>query len=323
MAFVKEIDTKRPYQVAAYRQARRALSRQSGIVLADGVGLGKTYEALATASTFLAQMQHGKERKQQEAFRVLIVVPPNLVTKWASELEQDRFLFYLRGWGDQPTTRAVYRTFSDEVVVLRRYSDLKSTSGKRRYRKDVLPPGCYVTNSNLLFRTERKATQIHNTPWDIVIVDEAHRIAGKLAELEPHTLIASTKTKTILLTATPFQLSPAEMEGLLTDTFGGYGVGDKWELACKSARAFYQEPEFREYLSCLNHYFRYQDTESLQTAARLQKAVSNRLREGQTPLLFCGQPRDRKPDSKQPIRAWRPSIDSSPSLKQPDCFGRA
>lgn len=280
MARVKEIDTGpgRRHQVAAYRQARRSLNRQAGIVLADGVGLGKTYEALATVATLLAQRQHGKERKQG-AFKVLIVVPPNLVTKWASELEDDGFLRYLEGWDKSSNTRAIYKTFSDDVVVLRRISDLESTPGKRRYGSNVLPAGCYIMNSNLLFRSERKATQIHRTLWDAVIVDEAHRISGELTKLKPHTLLANAKTKTVLLTATPFQLSPSEMKGLLVDTFGGCENGHNWEAARKLADSFYESEEFREYRRCLNHYFRHQDGESMRRAGQLQQTVSERLRE--------------------------------------------
>lgn len=189
MARVKEIDTKRRHQLIATREARKLLNgRTGGVILADGVGLGKTYEALATIATLLAQEQHGKERKRRQAFRVLILVPPNLVTKWACELEEDRFLQYLKGWERRRTTRAVYNTFSREVVLLRRYSDLLNKKGEERYRKYVLPPGCYVTNSNLLFKWVkwgRKVTQLHKTPWDAIIVDEAHRIAGKLTELPP------------------------------------------------------------------------------------------------------------------------------------------
>jgi len=76
MARVKEVNLLRPHQVKAYRQARRALRTEGGVILADGVGMGKTYEALATVATHLAQQEHGKERKQAQAHSVLILVPP-------------------------------------------------------------------------------------------------------------------------------------------------------------------------------------------------------------------------------------------------------
>jgi hypothetical protein len=173
----------------------------------------------------------------------------------------------------------VYKTFSDDVVVLRRFSDLHNKTGERRYGSDVLPPGCYITNSNLLFRPERKATQLRSTLWDAVIADEAHRISGELMNLESHTLLANQKTKTLLLTATPFQLSPSEMKGLLADTFSGCETGHKWEGAWRLAESFYESDEFREYRGCLNHYFRCQDGESLKRAGQLREAVSEKLRE--------------------------------------------
>ena len=86
MAKVKEIPLGRPHQVAVCRTARKELRRRpGGIVLADGVGLGKTYEALGTIASYLAQQQHGRIRMQRK-FKVLCLVPPGLVTKWADEL---------------------------------------------------------------------------------------------------------------------------------------------------------------------------------------------------------------------------------------------
>jgi superfamily II DNA or RNA helicase len=271
MARVAEADLQRPHQVAAYRQARRALRAEGGVILADGVGMGKTYEALATVATYLAQQEHGKERKQAQAHSVLILVPPNLVTKWASELEENGFLKYLKPWNSK-ATRAVRKTFSEGVVVLRRLSDLKDTRGVRRYGSNQLPPGCYITNSNLLFREGKKVTQLRKTQWDAVIADEAHRLPMPLSE----TGLLKNKTKAILLTATPFQLSPGEVRGLLADTFATSGNA---ENARQKATACYDSEEFRAYRDCLKRYFRYHDEAGLTKAARLKKVVSEPLRE--------------------------------------------
>jgi SNF2 family DNA or RNA helicase len=100
MARVKELALGRSHQVAAYRYARQVLNAgPGGIILADGVGLGKTYEALATIATTLSSREHGKKNKQRQPYRVLVVVPPRLITKWADELLlADRFPKYLKGW---------------------------------------------------------------------------------------------------------------------------------------------------------------------------------------------------------------------------------
>jgi hypothetical protein len=171
------------------------------------VGLGKTYEALATVATLLSTREHGRERRRLQPFRVLTVVPPRLITKWADELLlPDHFPKYMDDW-TSPATRAVASTFRD-VVVLRRARDLDNTAGQRRYGKNVLPPGFYLVNVNLLHSPGQKATQLRNTPWDAIIVDEAHLIARGLLDQHGGTLMASPKAAIILLlTATPHGIS--------------------------------------------------------------------------------------------------------------------
>lgn len=126
MAKVMEIDLGcgRRHQVYAYRYARQELSkRNGGIILADGVGLGKTYEALAATATLLSQRQHSKLRKKRQAYRVIVIVPPGLVTKWTDELLlPDRFTRYLDKWISS-STKAVVKTFKD-VAILRKERDL-------------------------------------------------------------------------------------------------------------------------------------------------------------------------------------------------------
>jgi hypothetical protein len=116
-----------------------------------------------------------------------------------------------------PATRAVASTFRD-VAVLRRARDLDNTAGHRRYGTNVLPPGFYLVNVNLLHGTGQKVTQLHNTPWDAIIVDEAHLIARGLLGAHDGVLMASPRAAIVLLTATPFQLSPTELQSLLEAT---------------------------------------------------------------------------------------------------------
>lgn len=278
MARVKEIPLGRSHQMAVCRFARAELRRRpGGIILADGVGLGKTYEALGTVASYLAQLQHGKERKKQAAYRVLVLVPPGLVSKWADELFlPDRFPRYLQHWRSH-AHQAVVETFSD-VALLWRRKDLEDRPGKLRYGRVVLPPGLYLMNWNLLFREGRKVTQIHKTPWDAIIVDEAHHLGSDLVDEPPYALLANPKTKALLLTATPFQLAPHDMKELLVATFGGYGNPKNRSTACKAADELYFSEDFRSYRSALSSYFRDGSGKAAQAAAKLRSEVSRRLR---------------------------------------------
>lgn len=283
MSKVCEIDTRRPHQVRLCRHARKVLHRRNGgIIIADGVGLGKTYEALATVCALLTQGEHGKERKRRQNFSILILVPPGLVTKWASELEQEHFISYIKNWRYKPVRRAVYSTLSEGVVVLRRVKDLRDHSGQQRGKQHELPPGCYIVNINLIYKRDalgRKATQLFKTHWDAVIVDEAHRVAGRLTQEDVTPLLTKERTKTLLLTATPFQLAPVELKGLLSDTFGGTMRNNGNCSPKQLADLFYNADNFRDYRSLLNRYFRYKKQDDLQSAARLCSGVSRYLRE--------------------------------------------
>ena len=79
-------NTGKNYQTATATWARRRLADSSGrcfahagdqhgVLLADSVGMGKTWEALAAATLILHGSQKGKRGK------VLVLCPPNLVTK--------------------------------------------------------------------------------------------------------------------------------------------------------------------------------------------------------------------------------------------------
>jgi hypothetical protein len=286
VAKLSEIQLGRPMQIAAYRHARRVLwdrykrlKASGGIILADGVGLGKTYEALATAATLLSLRQHGKQRKQQRPYHVLILVPPRLITKWEDELRlPDKWPKYIAPW-QTPATSAVYQTFS-RPIVLRKMADLSARRARFYRRHEELPPGLYLANLNLLSQAGRKAGQLHRTPWDVVMVDEAHHPNNKLTRLPPHTLLARQKTAAILLTATPFQLSPKDMHGLLEVTFGGYGGAASWGKADEGAGRLYRDPAFKEYRTALLRYFKNRgDREAVTQAIAQRDAVETLLRD--------------------------------------------
>lgn len=279
MARVKEVALNRSHQVAVCRAVRRELwSRTGGVILADGVGMGKTYEALGSVATLLAQQQHNRDR-MRGGFRILCVAPPSLITKWADEMMlQDRFLGYIAKWEHHRAHGAVFRSMSD-VVVLRRMADLEDRRGRRRYGKHELPNGFYIVNSNLLWAPGRKSTQLHRTPWDAIIIDEAHHLKGaKLIRSGHRQLLANPDTRTILLTATPFQLSPRELKGLLALTFGGYRSPRKWRRPFEDADSLYKDPSFLDYRRQVAAYFETGNREAADSARKLRQEVESLLR---------------------------------------------
>lgn len=170
-----------PHQVdAALFALRSPLTR--GAILADEVGLGKTIEAGIVIA------QRWAERKRQ----ILLIVPATLRKQWQQELESK---FYL------PTT------ILDSKVAI-----------------DLVNAG----NTNPLIITDRliicsyhfasaKAEAIGRIPWDLVVIDEAHRLRNvyrKSSKLARNVVDAVAKAPKLLVTATPLQNSLMELYGL-------------------------------------------------------------------------------------------------------------
>lgn len=180
-----------PHQVdAALFAFSSPLSK--GALLADEVGLGKTIEAGLVIS------QRWAERKRC----VLIITPSNLRKQWHQELSEKFFL---------PCTILESRSYNEAIKSGRfRPFDVKDTVVICSYQ--------FARN---------KAVDLHAMPWDLVVIDEAHRLRNVY---KPSNVIANTlkqalaQKQKLLLTATPLQNSLLELFGLVSfideHTFG-------------------------------------------------------------------------------------------------------
>jgi adenine-specific DNA-methyltransferase len=179
-----------PHQVeAALFAFRSPLSR--GAILADEVGLGKTIEAGLVLS------QRWAERRR----RLLVITPSNLRKQWHQELTEKFFLpcrileskFY-----NQALKQGNIRPFVAAEIIICSYQFARA-----------------------------KAQDIQAIRWDLVVIDEAHRLRNVY---KPSNVIANTlklalgASPKLLLTATPLQNSLLELYGLVSfvdeHTFG-------------------------------------------------------------------------------------------------------
>jgi len=172
-----------PHQVdAALFAFRSPLSR--GAILADEVGLGKTIEAGIITSQLWA------EKKR----RILIIVPASLRKQWSRELAEKFFI---------PSV----------IIESKSYRELSRRSSSSPF----LQPNQVVICSYQFARA--KAAEIAAIPWDLVIIDEAHRLRNvykkdnKIARAIRDAVLNRPK---VLLTATPLQNSLMELYGLVT-----------------------------------------------------------------------------------------------------------
>jgi ERCC4-related helicase len=171
-----------PHQVdAALFAFRSPLSK--GALLADEVGLGKTIEAGLVLS------QKWAERRR----RILIIVPSNLRKQWHQELTEKFFL-------------------PCRILETKSYNAAVKVGNFRPFEAKSIIICSYQFARN-------KAADIANTPWDVVVIDEAHRLRNVY---KPTNVIANTlklalsgKDK-LLLTATPLQNSLLELFGLVS-----------------------------------------------------------------------------------------------------------
>lgn len=180
-----------PHQVdAALFAFASPLSK--GALLADEVGLGKTIEAGLVISQRWAE---GKRR-------VLIIAPSNLRKQWYQEMNEKFFI---------PCS----------IIESKSYNAAIKAGNFRPFDMN----GSVVICSYQFARN--KAADVHSTPWDLVVIDEAHRLRNVY---KPSNVIANTlkmalaERHKLLLTATPLQNSLLELFGLVSfideHTFG-------------------------------------------------------------------------------------------------------
>lgn len=171
-----------PHQVdAALFAFQSPLSK--GALLADEVGLGKTIEA------GLVLAQKWAERRRN----ILVITPSNLRKQWYQELTE-KFFLPCRILEAKSYNAAIkqgrFRPFVGQEIVICSYQFAKA-----------------------------KAADVHAEPWDLVVIDEAHRLRNVY---KPSNVIANTLKNALagkdklLLTATPLQNSLLELFGLVS-----------------------------------------------------------------------------------------------------------
>lgn len=180
-----------PHQVEAALFAFRS-PFSKGAILADEVGLGKTIEAGLLIS------QKWAERKR----KILIIVPANLRKQWSQELA-DKF------------------HLSSVILESRTFNEFIRSGNLNPFQQDGI-----ILCSYQFVRT--KEPYVKQTPWDLVVIDEAHRLrnvykpSSKIANAIKQAIAPFPK---VLLTATPLQNSLLELYGLVS-IIDEYAFGD-------------------------------------------------------------------------------------------------
>ena len=174
----------------------------NGAILADEVGLGKTIEAGLLLS------QKWAERKR----RLLVIAPANLRKQWSVELAEK---FHL------PSAILETKSFNSAV--------------KAGNLNPFEQPAIVLCSYQF---ARSKDAYVSRTEWDLVVIDEAHRLrnvykpSNKIAQTIRSAIATRPK---VLLTATPLQNSLMELYGLVS-IIDGYAFGDAKSFSSRFVR---------------------------------------------------------------------------------------
>lgn len=192
-----------PHQLAVLDRAMAAEPLR--LLLADEVGLGKTIEAGLVISELKAR---GLVR------RVLVVAPKGVQLQWVAEMA-DRFgeEFVLVGAGGVPIDSGInpWRAFDRVVCSIDAVKPVRSRAG--------------WTLDRIAAYNDQRVGAVVDAGWDLVVIDEAHHVAGSNEDVARHQLgrhLANATPRLLLLTATPHSGKSdafARLLGLLDDRF--------------------------------------------------------------------------------------------------------
>jgi ERCC4-related helicase len=168
-----------PYQFAP--ASRLFNLPRPNLLIADDVGLGKTIEA---GICMLEMMARGRGR------RILLIVPPSLISQWQSEMLEK---FQLR-----------FDSLENAAAVERMQTSLAEGIRPWAYLSKV------VTSIEFMKKREVARAAL-DFPWDMIVVDEAHYISESGSAQNPYTtartrlgrMLRDKTQSLLLLTATP------------------------------------------------------------------------------------------------------------------------
>ena len=190
-----------PHQI---RALRKAISRDRvRFLLADEVGLGKTIEA----GLILREL-----KLRGLVNRALVIAPRGLVTQWIAEMNThfgEEFRHF------QPADFPSYRRIAQTENIWQAYPQIicsldsvKPVDSRKGW-----------TQEQLAQHNQDRFLDLISAGWDLIIVDEAHRLGGSTAQVARHQLgkgLAEAAPYLLMLSATPHQGKSDAFHRLLT-----------------------------------------------------------------------------------------------------------
>ena len=181
-----------PHQIRALSRVitHNQATGQLRFLLADEVGLGKTIEA----GLIMREL-----KLRGLARRVLVVAPKGLVTQWVAEMRlhfNEIFHLLLPGNGSQGVN-AQQNLWQQQDQVVCPMDSVKPVEGRRGW-----------STARLATYNRQRFDDLISAGWDLIVVDEAHRLGGSSDQVARYQLgqgLADAAPYLLLLSATPHQ----------------------------------------------------------------------------------------------------------------------
>ena len=173
-----------------YALERALATNEVRYMLADEVGLGKTIEA----GLIIKELE---TRGLIE--RVLVVCPTGLMTQWEAEMKEkfgETFTIV------QPDEYETFKKVSSDQNVFSNFTHVISPMDAIKPLEERV--GWNQERINQYNRDRIEA--VISGGWDLIIIDEAHRVAGQTSDVARHKLglmLSQASPHLLLLTATP------------------------------------------------------------------------------------------------------------------------
>lgn len=173
-----------------YALERAMATNEVRYMLADEVGLGKTIEA----GLIIKELE---TRGLIE--RVLVVCPTGLMTQWEAEMQEkfgETFTIV------QPDEYATFKKVSQDQNVFSNFTHVISPMDAIKPLEERVG-----WNQEKIDQYNRDRIEaVVSGGWDLIIIDEAHRVAGQTSDVARHKLgvmLSQVSPHLLLLTATP------------------------------------------------------------------------------------------------------------------------
>ena len=152
------------------------------------MGLGKTI----TAGLILSEL-----RNRGQANRILVLSPAGLVLQWIQEMRDHFHLEFTPLFTNLMATPESGRVWTQFDLVIASYDSVKPITNRRGWTREKTE----AYNDNRFYA-------MLDAGWDVVIIDEAHRMAGSSVGVARNALAAGVSAVAphlLLLTGTPHQ----------------------------------------------------------------------------------------------------------------------